>query len=196
MKWYELYKKYGDGRTAEEGCPVAYSDLTQEQADELELKFARNKIDNLNEALYSMPWFKSKMKAWMVDIKFGNENLFSDKKCSGGNCSIKDAEEKIDLLTNDPEAFTEKTGGSLMKQVSDFLKSEGYTITDRGGSEYGGHIGCPCTDEEFERLTTLIHIRYKKAIESGMIFPKLAWFKPKLPGFYNDDAIEQWIEGR
>jgi len=197
--YWALRKEYGmddEGDIAQGKSIEKYSkDLDEEKKRKLD--FAQFKIDKFNLALYSLPWFKKIMRVWMVDVKFGNESpLFSGKKC-GKECddlSTEDFNKNIELLHEDPDSFTEKNGGTIMKNVSDYLISRGYTITDRGGSCCGGHIGCPCTDEECELLLNLIHIQFKKAIDSGMIFPTISWFRPNLPGFKNEDAIREWIE--
>jgi hypothetical protein len=162
-----------------------------------EYKFARNKIDNYNLALYSLPWFKPKMIAWMVDVKFGDENPFSPDTC-GDCCGVSEEEgkKKIELLMESPGQFTEQQAGSLGKAVQDYITNElKLTITDRGGSccGSGGHIGCPCTDGEMELMVNSINVHFKKAIDAGMMAVKIAWFKPRF--FLNDNAMDAWIEG-
>jgi hypothetical protein len=196
IEYRDVLKKHnaegGYGATMAVGDTPTPANIELSEEAEREIQFAQKKMESFSLSCYSLPWLHKEMKAWMVDVKFGSENPFSDVKCCGDDIeSLEEMDKKLDMLMEDPEAFTEQSGGSIMKRVGDFIKSEGFKITDRGGGGSGGHIGCPCTDAEMERLLTLLHINFKKAIDAKLIFPKIAWFKPKL--FSNDDAIEKWI---
>ena len=180
----------GEKFESQDGSPI---ELTDDQ--KIKIKRIKGKRKEYNESLYSIPWLRKKMRAWMVDIKFGDENIFGKKCCDDADelRGQEDLEKDLELLIENPSAFTEKSGGTLMKQVADFLNNHGFSITDRGGGPSGGHIGCPCTDAECELLLTLTNIQFKKAIDAGLIFPQIAWFSPNLPGFNNDIGIKDWI---
>ncbi len=45
------------------------------------IRLASQNLANYNLAVYSLPWFKPRMIAWMVDVKFGDENPFAKGRC-------------------------------------------------------------------------------------------------------------------
>lgn len=163
-----------------------------------EAKHLRHRLETYNLALYSLPWFKPFMTAWMVDVRFGDENPFNSKfPCCGDGVDEGEATRRMAQLLEKPEEFTEQTVGALGKAVQDFITNElELVITDRGGSleGAGGHIGCPCTDDQMERMLVAINHWFGKAVEAGLLAVKIAWFKPRLPGFINDTAMDAWIE--
>jgi len=183
----ELYKKYKESQSKSDNIIVTLTDESRQ---------ARNNLERYNLALYSLPWFKPLMKAWMVDVKFGNENPFGSHLYRDKHKVFKrDSEEKIRLLVETPGQFTEQQAGSLGKSVQDYIMNElGLIITDRGGlcGSCGGHIGCPCTDAQMELMINSINIHFKKAVDAGMMAVKIAWFKPGF--FLNDNEMDEYIE--
>lgn len=161
--------------------------ISKEDCNE-EYRIAHHKYENYCKACYSLPWIRPFMKAWMVDVKFGNENPFSDKEydntCEGSGYTNEEATELIEMLVVRPDLFTAKTAGNLASNVRKFINNAGFNITDSGGGGCGGHIGVPCTDDEAQRLINLINHNFSKAIQRLMSVV-IAWFKPK---FFGNDA--------
>lgn len=66
--------------------------------------------------------------------------------------------------------------GVLPKRISDWLRAQGYQITDSGGGLSGWHLGVPCTDAEATQLCTLAHQEFRTFIESDLLAVQL-WFR-------------------
>jgi hypothetical protein len=172
-------------RKAEEACelpPGAQSpDEEIPEKEREKLRKAQWEYERIANAFYTMPWIRPFLKAWMIDVKFGDENPFVEGDERQKNYSQEEAVELTDLLQKDPAAFTAKTGGPLLVEVEKFLASNGFKATDRGSGGHGGHLGYPCTDAERDALLSLLYGRFGKAIQAGLILPTIAWFKPRPP---------------
>jgi len=159
--------------------------------DESDVTRASNKIDQYSKACYSVPWLRPFINAWMIDITWGDENPFSDDHPSENAFEEEGKNEALLGLLEDgkKDEFVEFTGGPLMAQVTKFLAENGFSYTDCGSGGQGGHVGIPCTDETRDTLMTLVHHKFAKAIRAGMLFVKVAWFKPYL--MYSHEAKER-----
>jgi hypothetical protein len=150
-----------------------------------------NELERFGRYVYSIPHLRHIIAPWMVDVKFGCEIPFREKKCVE---EPEEVDEKlIELLLQDPQKFTEQTSNGAVTQVSQDLTMMGYEITDRGFGMGGGHIGCPCTDEQKDKLINFVWMKYRKAIDSGLLFPCVAWFKPTIRGLMNIGDIEKFL---
>lgn len=162
--------------------------------EEEPIRLERKKIDRYILSLYSLPWLRGYFESWMVDIKFGNENPFRDKESESSESeSSESLDEKVSALIEDPKGFSERTGGPIIREVEKFLNERGFSITDRGGSCNGGHIGFPCSDLKLGEIIFLLNIHFKKAIDAGFMSAVIAWFKPNIPDFFQDNQIREWI---
>lgn len=154
-----------------------------------------NKLnDDINDfamAIYSMPHISDHMECWMIDIKFGDEipRYFKIQKSCDNSLSIK----HVETLMNNPQKFTDITGGPLLTSISNSIKELGLRITDRGFSGCGGHIGVPCTNKDKDILIDMMLSKYRKAIDNGLVFPVVAWFKPNFGDLWSEDQIIEFL---
>lgn len=148
------------------------------------------KLEDVGLFLYSLPHIRPHMKAWMVDIKFGNEIPFGNKV--DDNSSI--SEEHLDDILEDPAKFTNKIGGPLISNIETDIVNLGISITDRGFGMGGGHIGCPCSDNERDAVLNMVFIKYYKAVHSGLVYPMVSWFKPFFGGLMVIDDINDFFD--
>ncbi len=161
----------------QENMPVLETEQTKE---------AQRQYERIANWLYTLSWIRPHLKAFMIDIKFGDERAFieflpKEKRCSsevqGGELSA----DIVDTLAKNPREFTALTGGSLFKEIEDYLFSHGFSATDRGGGGCGGHLGYPCTEEERDKLLGLLHSKFGLAIRIGTISTTVAWFAVRVP---------------
>jgi hypothetical protein len=185
LELLNMYDKNGGG-----GC---CSPDTQDENANIITKTIEHDLEKIGKYIYSTPHLRHIMSPWMVDIRFGSEIPFG-KPIECGDEDEDVVINKLQLLLDDPQKFTEYSSNGVIAQVSKDLVKMGYIITDRGFGMGGGHIGCPCTDEGKDRLINFVWMKYRKAIDSGLIFPYVAWFAPKIQGLWNREEIEEFLE--
>lgn len=151
-------------------------------------------IKRYSKYLLSFPHIRPFIKLYMVDIKFGSEIPYSNKKFD--ECNLE--EEVLDVLIKNPEEFTNKTAGNLISQIGkELYENFGLIITDRGFGCGGGHIGCPCTENEKNLVIDYIWTKYRKAIDSELIFPIIAFVlsQPHFQDIWDRKEIEDFLQG-
>jgi len=157
--------------------------------EDQELSILAQSLDKLGLFLYSLPHIKPHIEAWMVDIKFGTEIPFQkiDIDCGVSGDHLED-------LINDSASFMSRVGGPLLHNIQTDISNMGFTITDRGFSGSGGHMGVPCTDNGKEIIINMIWAKYHKAIEGHLVFPIISWFRPKFMKLWEYNDIMEFLD--
>lgn len=132
--------------------------------------------ESFGKELAARPEFFDVMQPWMVDVKGEGDG--------------------IDVLALEDLDFKRmiEQQGPLASQIQNFITNNGYHITDRGGGAKNWHVGVPCNEAEARRLCSMLHIQFKKAIDSGIIRVVKHFWGWKLPTLYNWDAVGKYFE--
>lgn len=156
-----------------------------------EIGDAQRDCESYGYYMFAFPHIKPFLVMCMLDVKFGNEIPFSDKSPDDS----EDCSKYMEDLLNDPEVFTEKTGGALISGIEkDLVNTFNIVITDRGFGCGGGHIGTSCTDKEKDEILIYLWTKYRKAIDAELIFPKIAWFfPPHFRDLWDEDEIKEYL---
>lgn len=169
---------------------LTYIEKTGLVSDSEDDEVRDHKLAEIGLFLYSLPHIRPHMKAWMVDIKFGNEVPFGEKVEDGSSLS----EEHLDDILEDPAGFTSKIGGPLISNIEADINCLGVSVTDRGFGMGGGHVGCPCSDNERDAVLNMVFMKYHKAVNSGLVYPMVSWFKPFFGGLMIIDEINEFLD--
>lgn len=167
-----------------------------------EKKEALRDMDYWGGICYSMPHLRPFMPAWMVDINFGDctPRPFRSGESSAhlepdDNC--EEINELLSLIVTNPEEFSAYIGGEFFRKLEKELGEFGFVVCERGGSSTGGHMGGYCTDDLLNKVMNFLWAKYSRLIWSGIIFPKIAWFKPHFDGIpMSIDELREYVNSR
>jgi hypothetical protein len=164
------------------------------------LKARRPKTDKEAEALLSLQRQLEVLRA--RTRQFGNivaadPNLFDvieswivcvEGKGSVAKETLKSFEESADI---DELIDRASNLGSSVKQ---FMRSAGYFICDMGAGAGGWDIGVRCTNKDSMDLCTVLHRKFRSAIDMGLLEISRKLGEHRLPGLYNYEDAERIIQ--
>ena len=154
-----------------------------EVPDEIQRQYESLRIDvkRFGEELGSHPLYADLMLCWMVDVVGTGGDLTEE--------AMEDALGRLDF-----ESFVGRLGGNLAALIQDVITNTGFRITDRGGGGGSWHVGVPCTEGDSRRLCGMLHIRFQKAIASGMIMVRKWYWGFRFPDLINWRDAERYLE--
>lgn len=163
-----------------------------------ESREAETKLTRFSLVCYSIPYIRPLMKAWMVDIRFGQEIPFPFKiEKEKEEEEIEPININIDELIENPDEFMTKSCGIIYDRIKNDIESDlGIDMSDMGSGMGGGHIGYPCTDHEKDLLISYVWSKYQKAMASGLVFPVVVWFKPFFEDLWDEEDIIEYYENK
>jgi len=176
-----------------EGKDLPQRGNTDKQRRGLSIHHAR--VEGLCLKLYSLPWIRPEMHSWMVDVKFGNSNIFGQHQKPTASPLLTDLDpESLEPITTEMiTRVLEQTNGSLVTQVERFLNTLDVRITDRAGGDGGGHLGCWCNDQQRDDVIQGVLKKFHKAIEADLISVGIVWFKPRFNGLRTTEDAQQFL---
>jgi hypothetical protein len=162
---------------------AVFPSMSQEDAD-TRMQLQKD-VNSLGARLASYPELFDELQPWMVDIS------------GKGSCSNERLEKTIMTIDAPDEdkfkAFIDEFG-NLASEIQAFIIDAGFEITDRGGGSCGWDLGIPCNEPDSRRLCTLLHSKYAKAIELGLITVYRKFWDWKVPEIRNFNGVEQYFE--
>jgi len=146
-------------------------------------------IARLAESSAANPILYPHMMCWMVDV-----SGFSDA-APAGTLGSPEATSQLEELMTDPAAFAARHG-SLMHTVRLVLEENGLTVTDSGGGGGQWDLGVPCDDATAAAVCNLLHARFTRAIESGVLVVRRRFWRWRFRQLYNVQAAREYLKGR
>lgn len=140
-----------------------------------EYKRLKHRKERFGDECASHPELFDVLTPWMVDV------------VGKGSCSEELKKETICSM-NFENGISKQ--GNLADIIQRFVKDNNFKITDRSFSCDSWQIGIPCNEFESRRLCTLLHHRFKKAIEVGLIKIQRHFWHWRFSDLYNWNDIE------
>ena len=146
-------------------------------------------IARLAESSAANPMLYPHMMCWMIDVSGRSE------AAPAGALGSPEATAQLDELLTNPTAFAARQG-SLMHTVRAALEEQRLTITDSGGG--GGHwdLGVPCDDAMAAAVCNLLHVRFARAIESGVLIVRRRFWRWRFRQLCNVQAAREYLKSR
>lgn len=154
-------------------------DMEEQPVSEILIQ-VKNGVGRVQDEVASYPAVEKILIPWMIDV-CGNSSEANED-------SMKQALDDLNL-----KDFIDKCG-SLASTVQNVVKSWGFKITDSGGGCCGWHIGIPCNEKDANQLCDLLHNYFKYSIEKGYLTVYKHFWKFRLPGLYNWNEVEIWVD--
>ena len=146
-------------------------------------------ITKLAESSAANPMLYPHMMCWMIDINGRSE------AAPAGPLGSPEATRQLEELTTDPAAFAARNG-SLMHSVRVALTEQGLVITDSGSGGGRWDLGVPCDDAMASAACQLLHIRFARAIESGVLVVRRRFWRWRFRQLYNVQAAIAYLKSR
>lgn len=134
--------------------------VSTEESRSEEARFKR-----LVNMLLSYPDIRPYIRHIMVDVNCGMSE----------SCENETVDELTNMIESDGLNFesilemTAKIGGALYYEVEKMIVSNEFYLTDIGGGSDGWSLGCFCTLNEADELSTMLHHQFSSAIANGLL---------------------------
>jgi hypothetical protein len=128
------------------------------------------------------------MLCWIVDIDGKSDMTGVDK------LSDDEIQALAQKIIDTPGDFAAMNGG-LMPQIRTAIETDiGLAIREIGSGGGIWHVGVPCDDTEALMLCHHLHVRFHRAIESGMLTIRKRFYRWRFRACFNPGAARLLIQ--
>lgn len=157
---------------------------TQEEVETLEkrqkqLEILRARTRQFGNIIAADPNLFNVIEPWIVCVE-GKESV--TQKTLKSFVESADIDELINRASN------------LGASVKEFMRSAGYFICNMSAGEDGWDIGVRCTNKDSMDLCTVLHRKFRLAINMGLLEISRKFGEHRLPGLYNYEDAERIIQ--
>ena len=134
---------------------------------------------------------------WMVDISgvaIGPERERQEQELKDGMPFEEVADGILFGRYESIQDFVSNYGGANFDEMLKFLRDNGFNPTDMGAGVRGWDVGCPCGDDEANRLCDLLHENFADEIQYGQLKISKNFWGFRFPDLYNDGYASDYAK--